>query len=309
MGRLSGDARTAGRDAHEHDRSTTDWPCALSPQGVDPHDDPAAVRTWQWLRWPMAGAMLLLIPAFYLGLTGTVAALAASRSLYLAVGLACACVLGRMLALSRHPARFLCRNAMDMGIALAALMSVFGGATPWSAPEWMLRLGFMSVVAARIFLALQALIVPGRLVLLMAFGATVLALAGAGFYWLEPRVHTYAEGLWLAFESSATVGYGDIAPTTPASRVFAVFVVLLGYGMLSLTFASIAALVIGGEEKQLRRDMHKDIKRLEREMALMRDDVRLLRDALTDRTAEPVRREPAHEGRRARIRPGTEADT
>jgi voltage-gated potassium channel len=308
MGRLSGDARTPGRDAHEHDRSTTDWPCALSPQGVDPHDDPAAVRAWQRLRWPMAGAMLLLIPAFYLGLTGTVPALAASRSLYLAVGLACACVLGRMLALSRHPARFLCRNAMDVGIALAALMSVFGGATPWSALEWMLRLGFMSVVAVRIFIGLQALIVPGRLVLLLAFGAAVLALAGAGFYWLEPRVHTYAEGLWLAFESSATVGYGDIAPTTPASRVFAVFVVLLGYGMLSLTFASIAALVIGGEEKQLRRDMHKDIKRLEREMALMRDDERLLRDALANFPAERVEREPAHDGRRARMRPVSEAD-
>jgi len=292
MGRLSGDMRTPKRNEQECHRAVTDWLCTLGPLGVEPHDDPAAVRTWQWLRWPLAGVMLLLVPAFYLGLIGPAVALAASRGLYLTASLACTCLLGRMLALSRHPTRFLRRNAMDVGIAFAALLSVIGGAAPWSAPEWMLRLAFMSVVAVRILLALQAFFVPGRLVLLLAFGAAVLALAGAGFYWLEPRVHTYAEGLWLAFESSATVGYGDMAPTTPASRVFAVFVVLLGYGMLSLTFASIAALVIGGEEKQLRRDMHRDIKRVEREIASMRDDVRILRDVLTRCPSEPVRDEP-----------------
>jgi voltage-gated potassium channel len=129
--------------------------------------------------------------------------------------------------------------------------------------------------------------------LLFAIGAALLGLAGAGFYWLEPRVQSYADGLWLAFESSATVGYGDIAPTTPASRVFAVFVVLLGYGMLSLTIASIAALVVGEEEKQLRREMHRDIKRLERELAGMREDVHDLRALLTQERRLPSERDPA----------------
>jgi voltage-gated potassium channel len=266
--------------AERSDGEMKHWLRTLGAHGVEPHDNPAAVRAWQRMRWPLSGVMLLLIPAFYLGLIGPAAALVAARGLYLLVGATCAAVLGRMSALSRHPWRFVRRNALDVGIALAAFLSVFEGTIPWSAPEWVLRLAFMGVVALRIVIALRALLVPHRLMLLFALGAALLALAGAGFYCLEPRVQSYADGLWLAFESSATVGYGDIAPTTPASRIFAVFVVLLGYGMLSLTFASIAALFIGEEEKQLRRDMHRDIKRLEGEMAAMREDVRVMRDLM-----------------------------
>jgi voltage-gated potassium channel len=257
------------------------WMRELGAGGVETHDAPAAVRAWHLLRWPLFAAQLLLVPAFYLELIGPPVALFWARGLDVFAGLACIGVMGRMLALTRHRAAFLRRNALDAGIGLAALLSVFASAAPWSATGWVLRLVFMGALALRIVLALRALFVPHRLLILLSIGAVLILLAGGGFYCLEPRVQTYADGLWLAFESSATVGYGDIAPTTPASRVFAVFIVLLGYGMLSLTFASIAALFIGDEEKQLRRDMHKDIKRLETEMAGMREDLSMLRELLS----------------------------
>jgi voltage-gated potassium channel len=76
------------------------------------------------------------------------------------------------------------------------------------------------------------------------------------------------------------VGYGDIAPTTPASRVFAAFVVLLGYGMFSLVFASIAAMFIGQEEKLLRREMHRDIKRLHEQIAGLHQALQGLRESV-----------------------------
>ncbi len=256
------------------------WLRTLGSHGVEPHDAPAAVRAWQRMRWPLLGAFLTCVPAFYLELIGPALALTVARCLYAAAGLIGMALLGWMLALTRHPSKFLRRNALDAALTIAALLSVLGGATPWSVPEWVLRLAFMGALALRIVLALRALFVPHRLLIFLAIGAAVLMLAGAGFYLLEPRVHTYAEGLWLAFESSATVGYGDIAPTTPASRVFAVFIVLLGYGMLSLTFASIAALFIGQEEQQIRRDMHRDIKRLEAEVTGIRDDLRVLHELL-----------------------------
>lgn len=186
----------------------------------------------------------------------------------------------------------LAHNRFDLLIVFSAAASVAWGATPWSSLEWVLRMAFMCIVAIRILLSLRNVLAFNRLLVLFVTGIAILALGGAGFYWLEPRVHTYAEGVWLAFESSATVGYGDIAPTTPASRVFAAFVVLLGYGMLSLAFASIAAMLIGKEEKALRREMHRDIKRLHEQIAVLHQEIQNLREPVdrgSEEASEPRR--------------------
>ncbi|ACC70308.1 potassium channel family protein [Paraburkholderia phymatum] len=251
--------------------------------GVDSHDNPRAVRAWHHIRWFLCAWSLLAIPAFYGELTAANdAALFAARALYLCMFAGFACAMLRLLYLSKKRRTLLSHNRLDVLIAAGAALSAAWGAPPWQTAEWVLRLLFVGLVAVRIVLSLHEFFTPNRIVGLLAAGAAVLALAGGGFMWLEPRVHSYADGLWLAFESSATVGYGDIAPTTPASRVFAVFVVLLGYGMLSLVFASIAAAFIGQEERALRREMHRDIKHLNDEIARLHGELHALRDTLAN---------------------------
>jgi voltage-gated potassium channel len=104
----------------------------------------------------------------------------------------------------------------------------------------------------------------GQLIMIALF---LLSSAGAGFYWLEPSVKHYSEGVWLAFTTLAMVGYGDIVPSTPASKVFAVFIIVA---------ANIAALFVSEEEKLLKRDLHQDI-------SFLREEVRSLRKALNER--------------------------
>ena len=247
--------------------------------GVDSRDGPRAVRAWRWLHWLLFAFSLLAIPAFYLQLAaGSSFFFELGRALYLSMFLGFAGLLGWVAHLSREPKRFVLRNRFDVLMLLGAAASIAWGAMPWSQLEWGLRIAFMGIVALRIVFSVRTLLLPNRLLALFVAAAFLLAASGAVFYWLEPRVHSYAEGVWLAFESSATVGYGDIAPTTPASRVFAAFVVLLGYGMLSLVFASIAAMFIGQEEKALRREIHRDIRHLQSEIAGLRKDVRDLRE-------------------------------
>ncbi|MBP0593427.1 two pore domain potassium channel family protein [Paraburkholderia sp. LEh10] len=262
----------------------------LTIGGVDSHDSPRAVRAWRYIRWCLCACSLLAIPAFYGELTATTdGALFAARALYVFMSAGFALSILRLLYLSKKRKALLSHNRLDVLITVGAALSAAWGAPPWQTAEWVLRLLFVGLVAVRIVLSLHDFFTPNRIVWLLAAGAAVLAMAGAGFMWLEPRVHSYAEGLWLAFESSATVGYGDIAPTTPASRVFAVFVVLLGYGMLSLVFASIAAAFIGKEERALRREMHRDIKRLNDEIARLHGELHALWDKLADSTVESGR--------------------
>lgn len=242
--------------------------------GTQPPDGPRAVRAWRWLQWVLLGFSLLAIPAFYFELAASSPVLhQAGRALYACMAAGFAASLAWVARLSHKPRRFLMRNRFDVLIAVGSAASVISGISAWSPFEWSMRILFVGLVAARIALSVRGFFSPNRPLLLLATAAVLLASAGAGFYWLEPGVHSYAEGIWLAFESSATVGYGDMAPTTPASRVFAAFVVLLGYGLLSLLFASIAAIFVEQEERLLRREMHRDIKTLQAEIAALRTEV------------------------------------
>jgi voltage-gated potassium channel len=105
---------------------------------------------------------------------------------------------------------------------------------------------------------------------------SILGLGGVGFWLIEPRVETFADGLWLDFTTAATVGYGDIVPGTPASRAFAVVVVLLGLAVLSLVTASVAAMFVETEERQVERDLMREIGVLRGEVRSLRDEIRRL---------------------------------
>ena len=102
----------------------------------------------------------------------------------------------------------------------------------------------------------------------------ILSLGGVGFWILEPERIRSAMGLWLAFTTAATVGYGDIVPSTHASRAFSVIVVLFGLAVLSLVTASVAAMFVETEERQIERDLMQEIGSLRAEVRSLRDEVR-----------------------------------
>jgi len=60
-----------------------------------------------------------------------------------------------------------------------------------------------------------------------------------GFSWLEQRDLSY--GLWWAITTVTTVGYGDTYPETNMGRIFAVLVMIIGIGFVSLLTANIAS--------------------------------------------------------------------
>lgn len=117
-----------------------------------------------------------------------------------------------------------------------------------------------------------------RLVLQLFAAGVILLGCGGVYWWIEPRTPTFSDGLWLAFVTASTIGYGDLIPSTHASRVFSVFVVLLGFGVLSLVTAAIAATFVESQERRIEReilhDLHRQVKALQVELAGLREEVR-----------------------------------
>ncbi len=124
----------------------------------------------------------------------------------------------------------------------------------------------------------------------LALCLLILLLGGVGFRFLEPQTPTLHEAMWLAFTTAATVGYGDLVPTTLASRAFAVMVVILGLAVLSLVTASLAAIFVETEERQIERDLMQEIGALRAEVRSLRAE---LRAALPPPGAAPTTRNPA----------------
>jgi voltage-gated potassium channel len=233
-------------------------------------------RLW---RWPMVIALLLTQPAFYLELLDTTPPLYAVLS-YLAAALV---MLASMLHTgwrSGHLASHLKANAFDGMLVAGLLLSAVAPPSTTSNLALLLRVTVGIFTLGRMVWAAHYVVTRGGAAYKLMVALGVLLVCGLGFRWLEPSTPTLAEGLWLAFITAATVGYGDVVPTTPASRVFAVFVVFLGVGAVTLVTAAIASAWVETDERRIEREVLHDLRRqigsLHDELVAMRAQLQAL---------------------------------
>lgn len=267
---------------------------ALGLGGVPPYDTPRAHAWEKRLNWPVTLASLLAIVAFYLSEFSHDAALARiGHAMDAVVMLVFAGELAIMLGVSTQKRRYLVYNWLSVAIVAATTLSLLVPTLPaeLAAVLRLARLAIVSLLIARIAHSLRA-ITPGTTPYILLIGLVLMLLSGGGLYWLEPTIHSYGDGVWLAFNSGMTVGYGDFVPTTGPARLFTGVVIVLTYGVMSLVTASIAAFFIGKEEKQLRHDMHQEIKSLRREIVDLHTMLAELRDRVILPTAGTNATEP-----------------
>jgi len=238
--------------------------------------DAQAVRLEQRWRVPLLLALVGTVPAFYLELLST----APGRwpaGLYAVAALAAALALAQVARATQQPRAHLRRNALDIALVAGLLLAAW--LPPSSASE--AALGLRGAVALAVLVragwTLRPMLSRGSLPYLLLLALGVLGLCGMGFWWLEPTARSFEDGLWLAFTTAATVGYGDIVPTTTASRIFSVFVVLLGLGVLTLVTAAIAAQLVESEERRIEREILRDV---HHQLRSVRAEVQALRAAL-----------------------------
>lgn len=225
------------------------------------------------LRRAESTALLATIPAFYLEMLAVHRSVSVTLYLVAFVATAAATLMG--WARPRRPASRSARLHGTLGVTLAAgLLASALLPQGASADLLIVRLGTAALIVLRFAELLLPSLWRNGLPRFLGLGIGVLGLCGLGFWWLEPNAHSYGDGLWLAFTTAATVGYGDIVPSTPAAKIFAVFVVLMGLAVLSLVTASIAAIWVQTEERRIEHEVLRD---LHQQLRLVRDELAALR--------------------------------
>lgn len=268
--------------------------------GVEPDDNPRAHFWQQRLHGLMIGVALLALPAYLLEAAGDRPALHHVATVLDGV------IFGAflletcwMLYVTSHRLRYLLENWLNMLIIVGSAASAVGEPTEWLALIRVARVAVGSLVLVRGLSEFRVLFTRRGAPLLIGAAALIMLASGGVMYWLEPTVHSYWDGLWLSFVTGTTIGYGDYVPTSPAARVFAVFVAVVGVALMTLFTANVVAFFIGDHTassdkaaEALRQELAEVVRsemalqsaRVESQMEALRADIAELRTALVART-------------------------
>ncbi|WP_145956047.1 potassium channel family protein [Halobacillus halophilus] len=86
----------------------------------------------------------------------------------------------------------------------------------------------------------------GTVIVMMTFFGMII-------HWIEPRSFpTLFDGVWWAFVTGATVGYGDYVPLSALGKITAILLILTGGGLVTFYMATLSASTVKHEEALVR---------------------------------------------------------
>ena len=236
----------------------------LGIAGVEPHEQPAA-RLWaKRLEWPMAAVVVWILLPWYLEETQVIAPLLARIADWL-VWLAFLVETALLSALVGNRRAYLLRNWMNPVIVVIGF-PLFWQFAPLIGLLRSIRLLLVLMLLVRLSKSVRKLLARHQLGHILAVAFLTIILSGVIISNLDPSIGTVWDGMWWAWVTMATVGYGDVVPHSMAGRLFASLLIMFGVVVLSMLTASMAAFFIGGDVEKVERD-EKEADRLLKEIS------------------------------------------
>ncbi len=225
----------------------------------------AAARHWAHrLEWPMVGVALWIVLQWYLEETGGISHAVARVADWL-VWLAFLLETLVLTVQVRDKRRYLFGNWLNL-LIITAGFPYFWQFAPLIGLLRSVRLVLVVALLLRMSKSARRLLGQHKLgaTLIVAFGTMLLS--GIIITRIDPSVGDMWDGMWWAWVTMATVGYGDVVPHTGAGRLFASLVVLFGVVLISLLTANLAAFFIGSDVEKIEAE-EKESDRLLKDIA------------------------------------------
>ena len=252
----------------------------LGIAGVADHERAEARKWGRRLEWPMVAVALWIVLQWYLEETGVLSHAVARIADWL-VWLAFLLETVILTAQVKNKRSYLFGNWLNL-LIITAGFPWFWQYAPLIGMLRSVRLVLVLALLLRMSKSARKLLAQHRLGTTLIVAFFTMLLSGIIMSRIDPSVGDVWDGMWWAWVTMATVGYGDVVPHTGAGRLFASLVVLFGVVLISLLTANLAAFFIGSdvekieheerESDRLLQDIAARLERVERMLEAQRRD-------------------------------------
>jgi voltage-gated potassium channel len=248
--------------------------------GVGAHESQAALQWARRLEWPMLLVALWILLQWYLEETQAIPFELARIADWL-VWLAFLFETVLLGSLVRDKRAYLFGNWMNLVIIVGGF-PFFWQFAPLVGLLRSFRLLLVVMLLARMSRTARALLARHNLGSTLAVAFVTMVLSGVMISRIDPSIGSVWDGMWWAWVTMATVGYGDVVPHSGAGRLFGALLILFGVVLLSLLTASLAAFFIGGDVEKVEREEREADRRLADISARLERIERLLEERRRD---------------------------
>ena len=219
--------------------------------GVAAHESAAAIRWGKRFEWPMLLVASWIFLQWYLEATGQLG----QRFLRLSDWIVWLFFLLETVVLVsfvRDRRGYLVDNWMNVAIILAGF-PILWDYTPLVGLLRQLRLLLLLVILVQFIPSVRQILLRNHLGYTLLIAIVITVVSGILISQVEPAIPSIEDGIWYAWVTLTTVGYGDLVPRSTAGRVIGGVLIFLGLIFFSLITANIAAFLVRRDVEKVER--------------------------------------------------------
>ena len=214
------------------------------------NDERLRARRWgRWFEAPMLLIALWIVAEWYLSARGAYPEHWGFITnwvvwLFFAVETALLCFL------VRDKRRYLLSNWINLLIIAVGLPLLWSN-QPYAGALRTLRILLLFGILFEMSSTIRQMLARNNIGLTLFVALIIIVMAGTSMAAIDPAIETFWDGIWWAWVTVTTVGYGDLVPESPQGKVFGGLLMILGLGLFSLITASFSAFLIAREEEEI----------------------------------------------------------
>lgn len=217
--------------------------------GVASDEVPKAKRWGHFFEVPMLLLAIWIIVEWYLEAKGSYPETWAAVT-NLVVWLFFVIETGLLCYLVKDRKRYLMSNWINL-LIIAIGVPILWDAQPYTGALRSLRVLLLLGILLEMSGTVRQILARNHLGLTLLVTFFVVLMAGATLAAIDPSIDNPWEGIWWAWVTVTTVGYGDVVPESPQGKFFGAILMVLGLGLFSLMTANFSAFLVARQEEEL----------------------------------------------------------